>query len=297
VSVRKYIKQGITVGLLNSVKKWVGVGVKKEAPKKQSSIPKSVKIVPKPVHKPKKKFKPKKVFKKPAKPLPKKFVKPKKERVKHIKEKRVKKILKKITKISKKPKKEKEKEKFERIIPPLDKVQALKLLKFPEAEDVVMNQTGAGEEGLKIYKYLVNLFKEVDEFTLADKVDLQINFVRSLLYKLYDLKLVSFSRERDKKKGWFIYSWQSHPDRLKYILIKKKEDQVEKLKQELEATKDSFYCDACNRTFDYGKAMETMFFCDNCGGQLKTMNSVEIKNKITAEINKLEGEKKLIEEI
>ncbi|MDD5181975.1 MAG: hypothetical protein PHC66_02270 [Candidatus Nanoarchaeia archaeon] len=170
----------------------------------------------------------------------------------------------------------------------LPKKRALALLEEPEVVEFIT--ATAGEEGYKMYKHLVNVGTDIDEYTLADKAQLQINYARSLLYKLYDHKLVSFFRERDKKKGWFIYYWKAHPEKLKYILIRKKEEKIEKLDKEMLKQHDSFFCQNCNKNFEYTEAIENMFFCNSCGNQLAAINITEVKKKIQQEIEKLRSE-------
>ncbi len=49
--------------------------------------------------------------------------------------------------------------------------------------------------------------KNVNEFFIADKLKLTINQTRNILYKLHALDIVSFTRKKDKRKGWYIYFW------------------------------------------------------------------------------------------
>ena len=58
---------------------------------------------------------------------------------------------------------------------------------------------------------LVNLLdtkKYVNEFLIAKKLDITINQTRNILYKLSDSGLVSSTRKKDKKKGWYTYFWK-----------------------------------------------------------------------------------------
>ena len=50
--------------------------------------------------------------------------------------------------------------------------------------------------------------KYLNEFLIAKKMDLTINQVRNLLYRLSDHGLVSSMRKKDKKKGWYTYFWK-----------------------------------------------------------------------------------------
>ena len=118
-----------------------------------------------------------------------------------------------------------------------------------------------------------------------------------MLYKLYEYKLVSFSRERDKKKGWFIYSWIAHPDRLKELLIRKKDEEIIKLRKKALDVQQVFYCKRCDKSYSYAKAMEYMFFCPSCGGELIALESSELRKKIDEKIEKIQREKKEIESL
>lgn len=254
-------------GLKNTLKKlFVGSAVKKKITKK--------------IHKKIKKIKPKrkiitKIKRKPA--------------IKHLKHKKIKKVRIRKKTIIEKPKLV---TKEALLVKKFSRAKALFLLKRKDSIDLILKI--GGEEALKIFEFLVNICKEIDEFTLTDKVNMQINFVRSMLYKLYEKKLVSFSRERDKKKGWFIYSWQAHPERLKYLLLQAKEDEIASLEKRLHASQDTFFCPKCDTSVDYVKAMELMFLCETCGHKLEGVSSAEVKDKINKHIENI---KKEIEEI
>jgi len=177
----------------------------------------------------------------------------------------------------------------------LSRARALKIIKYPDAEDFLFKI--AGEDGLKIFTELIKFRDEIDEFTLAEKAGLQINYARSLLYKLYEYKLVEFSRERDKKKGWFIYSWKAFPEKIKEILIRENEKKIEELRKKESEVRDTFVCENCNAHFDYTKAIENMFFCDKCGGKLKVIPASDVKEKIEKEISELKKKIKTIEKL
>jgi len=267
------VKTGLV--LKNALKKLFSGGAEKKAVKKK----------PKKVKEPKVKKKVEKVL------LKKKTVKRIKLTVKKALSK-TKKILKKKTTKKEKAAKPKISTKESAMVKKFSKAKALFLLKRNDSTNFVTKLSAV--EGLKTFEFLVSIGKEIDEFTLADKVNLQINFVRSLLYKLYEQKLVSFSRERDKKKGWFIYSWQAHPERLKYILLQTKEEEIANLEKRLHLSQDNFFCAQCNKSYDYVKAMETMFFCEACGSKLEAVSSLEVRHKIEKQIGELKIE---IEEI
>ena len=54
----------------------------------------------------------------------------------------------------------------------------------------------AGQEGVDIFENLPDK-TYINEFTLADKVNMHINFVRSILYMFYNKNMVEYERKRE----------------------------------------------------------------------------------------------------
>jgi len=108
--------------------------------------------------------------------------------------------------------------------------------------------------------------KDVNEFSIAKKMDLTINQVRNILYKLSADGLVSFIRKKDKRKGWYIYYWTLKTEKclvkLEQSLIKK----IENFKSILESreTKRFYVCHPCGIEVGEEKALEHGFTCEEC---------------------------------
>ena len=62
----------------------------------------------------------------------------------------------------------------------------------------------AGKEGIAVYKLLKNK-ENVNEFSIAEKLDMTINQIRNLIYKFEKYNLIGSTRKKDRKKGWYIY--------------------------------------------------------------------------------------------
>lgn len=150
----------------------------------------------------------------------------------------------------------------------------------------------AGEEALPVVKLLLRQ-KTMDENKIAKKIKTMINVnqVRAIMYKLYTRRIVEPSRRRDRKKGWWIYSWTIIPEKIFEILIK---DKMKKLKffQERFANRELelFECENCGEIVNYQKALENMFSCPRCGAPLKQLRLSKLIPKIEEEIEKLKEE-------
>jgi transcription initiation factor TFIIE subunit alpha len=147
-----------------------------------------------------------------------------------------------------------------------------------------------GESGLK----MVGLIKEkenVSEFDIAKKLKKDIKVVRKMLYLLYNENLVSFTRKKDKQKGWYIYYWTLVIESVRFVYLKKRREHLVRLTEELnrETNKVFFQCPQECVRLDFDDSIEFEFRCPECGKLLEQDNSaerIEILKKNILEIEK-----------
>jgi transcription factor E len=124
----------------------------------------------------------------------------------------------------------------------------------------------AGEQALKIVELLYNK-KDVNEFLIAKKLGLTINQTRNLLYKLSNLGILTSTRKKDKRKGWYIYFWTFNVQNSLEVLANGVRSEIEKLQLELQnkKTKRFYKCMLCGREVNEENALLTNFTCTECG--------------------------------
>lgn len=149
----------------------------------------------------------------------------------------------------------------------------------------------AGEDTVK----LVGLLKDEDnisEFKLAEKLRLTVNTVRNMLYRLQEHNLVTSTRKKDKKKGWYIYYWTFNAPQAKSLLTIVKRRKLDQLKERLKTEiQETFYVcpEKCIR-FKMDNAMEYNFKCPECGNVLQEENNLDFIQKLKSTITEIEGE-------
>ncbi len=156
-------------------------------------------------------------------------------------------------------------------------------------EDVVSQLIG--EDAVQVVMTLKNK-KNVSEFKLAESLKKEVNATRNILYRLYSKNLVSFTRKKDKKKGWYIYYWTFNLKRLRQLAISSKKEKIERLNQRLEREKENqfFLCpNQCIR-LEFDQAMDFQFKCPECGEIIQQEDNTEKIEKIKEEIKNLEKE-------
>lgn len=139
---------------------------------------------------------------------------------------------------------------------------------------------------------LVDLLKGrhgVSETFLMQKLKADINTVRNLLYKLHKEHLVAFTRERDKKRGWYLYYWSLNEDRMRFMIRKNALTRIEQLNEilEHEGSTEFYSCPTGCVRLDFDTATEILFRCPECGTMLTHSAKEESMIQLKKDIEKL----------
>ncbi len=123
-----------------------------------------------------------------------------------------------------------------------------------------------GEDGLPLIRELQGK-SNISEFDLATKAKKDIKIIRKQLYILYNNNVVSFTRKKDKIKGWYIYYWTLVPESVKYCYFKMNRDLLLRLQEQLEQEKVELFFVCKNKCIrmNFDHAMDFEFRCPECG--------------------------------
>ena len=138
--------------------------------------------------------------------------------------------------------------------------------------------------------------KNVNEFLIAKKLDLTINQIRNVLYKLSDEGLVSFIRKKDKKKGWYTYFWTFNSEKA-FVLMKKiilKDIEILQVQLKSRESKRFYICKTCSIELTEESALLHNFTCSECGEIYEVNDNSKSIREINSSIDKL---KRRLEEV
>jgi transcription initiation factor TFIIE subunit alpha len=156
---------------------------------------------------------------------------------------------------------------------------------------VVGKQAGEIVESLDTKKY-------TNEFIIAKKMDLTINQVRNILYRLSDHGLVSSTRKKDKRKGWYTYFWKIEDlktfEFLKEIILKKMSQINNQIKNR--ETKNFYVCERCSIELSEENAILYDFTCDQCGDIFTMKDNTKVLNEFNKNLDKLKKKLQLVNE-
>ena len=89
----------------------------------------------------------------------------------------------------------------------------------------------AGDDVLALLRLILGK-SNVSEFKIAEKLNITVNQVRNMLYRLNEHNLVAFTRKKDKEKGWYIYFWTFDTFNARLLIIERKQKKIAELKNE-----------------------------------------------------------------
>ena len=149
-----------------------------------------------------------------------------------------------------------------------------------------------GEDLPPLLNILLKGKANISEFKIAEQLNVTVNQVRSMLYRLQEYNLVDFMRKKDKRKGWYIYYWTLNKKNTFGLLKEYKRKQLIDLKIRLkrEEVGGFFVCPVGCMRLKMDQAMEVDFKCQECGTLLKDQNNARTVENIQKMIKEIEVE-------
>jgi len=154
-----------------------------------------------------------------------------------------------------------------------------------------------GKQAEDIVELLINE-KYVNEFLIAKKMDLTINQTRNILYKISDYGLVSSTRKKDKKKGWYTYSWKIEILKSLLFLRNDLDKKISQINSQINSreTKQFYVCERCNIEINEENAMLYEFICNECGDVFILKNNEKFLRDLKRNLSRLNKERGFVDE-
>ncbi|MEM1535674.1 MAG: hypothetical protein QXQ82_00580 [Candidatus Pacearchaeota archaeon] len=149
----------------------------------------------------------------------------------------------------------------------------------------------------EVFAKLLYEKKNVNEFKLAEALKMTINQVRNILYKMLEHNILSFTRKKDKKKGWYTYYWTLETQKALEALKKFKIQEIKQLEQLIHNRQIKKYYVCPNECLEMTTetAMLHDFACPECGTLLQPSDEDKKIKEMTSKIEILKKEIETIE--
>jgi transcription initiation factor TFIIE subunit alpha len=148
----------------------------------------------------------------------------------------------------------------------------------------------AGEDTIEVVRFIIENGENVSEFLISESLKIPMNALRNMLYRLQENNLITFTRKKDKKKGWYIYYWTFNHSEAKATIKRMKESRIFNLKKRLEREDSSqFYtCSSKCLRLAFENALDSNFRCPECEKVLKEIDNKKVIKEIRKELSLLE---------
>ena len=157
-------------------------------------------------------------------------------------------------------------------------------------EEIVSD--AVGEDSVRVIRFL-NRKKDVSEFDISSGLEMEIQEVRNILYRLHSNNLVAYNRKKDNKKGWYISYWTFNKSRVKELIARMNRDKLEKFRERLEVESTNlnsfFICPKVCTRMDFHNSSAVNFRCPECGTLMEQQDNIKTINFLKEKIRQIEA--------
>jgi len=116
--------------------------------------------------------------------------------------------------------------------------------------------------------------KNVSEFKISEKIELNINQTRNILYKLYEKGFMKYYRKKDSK-GWYVCYWTFNKKNIRNIHDRIKAEKIEMINNLIDKEEDQNYfsCENLCVKVDFDTAYKNHFKCPECGSLMEEIDN------------------------
>ncbi|MEM4195328.1 MAG: hypothetical protein QXY05_03390 [Candidatus Anstonellales archaeon] len=168
----------------------------------------------------------------------------------------------------------KEAEERKRITP------VIEMLKRPDIRKLFIDV--GGENAMEIVRLLTQYGEDEK---IAEKLNVKVSDVRSVLNKFHNEGIVEYERTKDEETGWYYYNWKLNMERLnKWIEEKMNANREFVLAKMREG--EHYFCPRCNdigMLMKFEEAADYNFKCPKCSTAMELLDEEKMEKLIKNE--------------
>ena len=151
-------------------------------------------------------------------------------------------------------------------------------------QELIFETTEDNENSLSVIECILN--GKITDEEISEEIELRLNIVRRILYRLYDSGLASYKRSKDPETQWYTYSWKFDEDKVIESIQKKYEEISRENEESLAYEEDNMFF-ACNdgHRYNFEEASEYNFTCPECEGTLEYQDNSSLITELKEQTN------------
>lgn len=141
--------------------------------------------------------------------------------------------------------------------------EGAEMLNEPLVQELIQEITADNENSISIIKCLLE--GKITDEEISEEIELRLNIVRRILYKLYDAGLASYKRSKDPETQWYTYSWKFEGDRVIETIARKYEKNSKEREASIAYEEGNMFFTCLNGCrYNFEDASEYNFLCPEC---------------------------------
>jgi len=153
--------------------------------------------------------------------------------------------------------------------------EGTQILNETMVQELIQEVTEDNEHSLTIIKCLLE--GKITDEEISEEIEVRLNIVGRLLYKLYDAGLASYKRSKDPETQWYTYSWTFEKDSVIETISKNYEEKAEEIEESLAYEEDNMFFVCTNGCrFKFEEAAEYNFICPECDETLEYQDNASV---------------------
>ncbi|GEM_PF-1923112 len=149
----------------------------------------------------------------------------------------------------------------------------IEMLKKPNVRKLFID--AGGENAMEVIRLLTEYGEDEK---IAEKLNVKVSDVRSVLNKFHNEGIVSYERTKDEETGWYYYNWRLNAERLgRWVEERMKGDMEFVLAKMHEG--EHYFCPRCNdieMLMKFGEAVDYNFKCPKCGTVMELLDEEKV---------------------
>jgi len=162
--------------------------------------------------------------------------------------------------------------------------EGVEMLKESLVQELIYEITEDNENSISIIKCLLG--GKITDEEISEEIELRLNIVRKILYRLYDAGLASYKRSKDPETQWYTYSWKFEKDKVIETISKKFEKSSREMEESLAYEEDNMFFSCINGCrYNFEEASEYNFVCPECEKTLEYQDNASLITELKEQMN------------
>lgn len=162
--------------------------------------------------------------------------------------------------------------------------EGTEMLNEPLVQEFIHEITVDRENSIPIIKCLLE--GKITDEEISEEIEVRLNIVRRILYKLYDSGIASYKRSKDPETQWYTYSWKFDAEKVIETISEKYEKSSKEIEESLAYEEENMFFACYNGCrYNFEEASELNFTCPECGITLEYQDNSslieDLKDKMT----------------